>query len=252
MAWANKTGTAGLIHKTDWLQRVFLGVGVFDLIFFSYYLFTFELSAENMITDTLFSRGEYAAVLTVTLAVRLLGGVLFLMRYMHEYSCWMFLGVIGECMTLMGWYWLVLNKDTVNHFGGVGFFCLGSLVYSSVFIRLGWISHWHLRNLHQALMVFLIVSTAVLVVAFVSLWTMEQNQGGRGNVPLRAYIVEHAAYITHILFYLGFFSFHSPNPDLSPHVCAEYGAEMLVLDESGRGVEVCQPLMLPTIPENIP
>lgn len=241
------------------LQAAFVGVCLFDLIFFSYYLFTFELKTESMISDTLFARGDYATMLTVTLVIRLLGGLLFLMRYRQDHAGWVTGGIMGECLTLVGWYWLVLHTDNANHFTGVGIFCVGSLLYSSVFIRLAWISHWHLRNLHQALMIFLLSSTVVLVISFVSIWADEQEKGehegtvdGGGYPGLKAYIVEHAAYITHLLFYLGFFSFHSPNPNFSPLLCSEYEAEMSLTDEPGVDASACQPLIrLPTIAEHV-
>jgi hypothetical protein len=246
--------------KMGWLQLAFVGVSLFDLIFFSYYLFTYELKTESMISDTLFARGDYATLLTVTLAIRLLGGVLFLLRYRVEHAWWVTCGLGSECLTLAGWYWLVLHKDNANHFTGVGIFCVGSVVYSSVFIRLAWISHWHLRNLHQALMIFLLSSTVVLVISFVSIWADEQEKGEHGEIlydgedpRLKAYIVEHAAYITHLLFYLGFFSFHNPNPNISPLMCGEYEAEMSLADDPySQDVSACQPLIrLPTIAEHV-
>ena len=264
MAWTNSNnhGSTSVIG-TDVLQWVFVVVSVFDLIFFSYYLFVFEMNEQSMISDTLFTRGEYATVLTVTLAARLLGGVLFLMRYMRDRPWWTTMGIMGECLTLMGWYWLVLHKDNGNHFAGVGLFCLGSLLYSMVFIRLGAISHKHLRLLHQWLMGFLLIATIGLVVAFVAIWAMEEKKGqhdkpspksdnyyeilAQEEASRKAYIVEHAAYVTHLLFYLGFFSFHSPNPNVSPNVSgnSEYESDQHgMLVEMDENVSACQPLIL--------
>lgn len=244
----------------DLLQLIFVGVGVFDLVFFSYYLFVYAIEDQSMISDTLFSRGEYATILTVTLAARLLGGVLFLMRYMSDKPWWTTLGLGGECLALMGWYWLVLHKDTGNHFAGVGTFCIGSFLYSLVFIRLGAISHKHLRLLHQWLMGFLLLTTVGLVVGFVASWAIEEKNGQHNDKPReefarKAYIVEHAAYVSHLLFYLGFFSFHSPNPNVSPLMGCGYDDEAALLDEMHDGAHACQPLIrlerLPPILEHV-
>lgn len=237
--------------EADILQWIFVGVSVFDLVFFSYYLFVFEIEEQSMISDTLFSRGEYATILTVTLAARLLGGVLFLMRYMSEKPWWTAMGLGAECLTLMGWCWLVLHQDTGNHFAGVGAFCLGSLLYSMVFIRLGAISHKHLRLLHQMLMGFLLVATIGLVVSFVAVWAIEEKNGQHfkesrsySEPSRKAYIVEHAAYVTHLLFYLGFFSFHSPNPNVSPYISSGYEDEAILLSNmQDERASACQPLI---------
>jgi hypothetical protein len=196
-----------------------------------------------MISDTLFVRGEYATILTVTLTARLLGGVLFLMRYMSAKPWWTAMGLGSECLALLGWCWLVLHQDMGNHFAGVGVFCLGSLLYSMAYIRLGAISHKHLRLLHQWLMGFLLLSTSGLVVAFVAVWAVEERNGqhGQGWRPDRkAYIVEHAAYVAHLLFYIGFFAFHSPNPNVSPLVSSEYDDEATLMRD---GASACQPLI---------
>ena len=65
----------------DGLQYLLLGVCVFDMIFFSYYLFAFELQEKQTISDSLFTRVEYAAVLSITLTIRQTGAVMFFLRY---------------------------------------------------------------------------------------------------------------------------------------------------------------------------
>lgn len=238
-------------HRVDVLQWIFVGVGVFDLAFFSYYLFVFAIEEQNMISDTLFERGEYATILTVTLAARLLGGLLFMLGYMSEKPWWTAMGLAGECLTLLGWGWLVVHQDMGNHFAGVGAFCLGSLLYSMVFIRLGAMSHKHLRLLHQWLMVFLLVATTALVVSFVAVWAIEERDGQHARdsngyiAPSRkAYIVEHAAYVAHLLFYLGFFVFHSPNPNIPTYINSNYDDEATLMHTMHDDrVSVCHPLI---------
>jgi len=97
----------GGIHKhlyQDWLQLFLLAVCLFDLIFFSYYLFTYELAAQNTISDSLFQHVEYLVVLSVTLAIRSLGVCLYLMRYRNEASDWVITGFAGLFVALLGWY----------------------------------------------------------------------------------------------------------------------------------------------------
>ncbi len=67
------------LHQ-DWLQLLLIGICMFDLIFFSYYLFSYELEQQNTISDSLFSHPGYATVLTFTLISRLLGAGLYLFR----------------------------------------------------------------------------------------------------------------------------------------------------------------------------
>ncbi len=55
----------------DTFQAVLLVLCVFDLTFFCYYLFNYELDRQHTISDTLFGDGEYRAVLTCLLACRL-------------------------------------------------------------------------------------------------------------------------------------------------------------------------------------
>lgn len=104
------------------------------------------------------------------------------------------------------------HEDNANHFTGVGLFCLGSFLYSLGFLELAGRTHEHLRRVHQALRWFLLLSTLALVVVFVVLWAIEEANGAhKGNGGAQnAYIFEHVAYITQILFYATFFLYHSP------------------------------------------
>lgn len=87
----------------DGLQLFFLAVCAFDLGFFLFYMFVYELDSQSMISDTLFSTPEYAIVLTMTLALRMLGGVMFLYRYRDVFPVWEYAGFIGIFITLFGW-----------------------------------------------------------------------------------------------------------------------------------------------------
>ena len=87
----------------DTLQLVLLAVCVFDLIFFSYYLFTYELAWQNTISDSLFEHGDYATILSVTLTVRMLGVGLYFLRYRNEAWGWLVAGYSGMFLTLFGW-----------------------------------------------------------------------------------------------------------------------------------------------------
>ena len=123
--------------------------------------------------------------------------------------------------------YLVLHKDNTEHFKGVFVFCLGSAVYSIALLRLAAMTHKHLEHIHTALEVFLLASSALLLLAFVGLWIMEETSGKHKSPPdggdntQSAYIVEHMAYMTHLLFYGTFFSFHTPDPLKLPEL---YGA----------------------------
>lgn len=87
----------------DWLQLVLLGVCVGDLIFFTYYLFAYEVARRNTISDSLFEHGAYTVILTTTLSIRMLGVVLYLYRYRNENSPWVIAGFFGVFITLAGW-----------------------------------------------------------------------------------------------------------------------------------------------------
>ena len=90
-------------HEMDWLQLFFLWVCALDLGFFLFYMFMYELNSQSMISDTLFSTPEYAIILTVTLALRMLGAVLFLYRYRNIFPVWEYIGFVGVFITLLGW-----------------------------------------------------------------------------------------------------------------------------------------------------
>lgn len=140
--------------------------------------------------------------------------------------------------------WLVLHKINIDHFAGVFVFCLGSSLYSISFLRLAGMSHQHLANVHLGLEIFLFVSAVALVLAFVTIWVIEEtggkhslqhvgNDDASSDNTQQAYIVEHAAYIAQLLFYMIFFLFHSPDPLKLPHVSGVYDGEAYAQDHGG-------------------
>lgn len=124
----------------------------------------------------------------------------------------------------------MLHKDNAEHFKGVFLFCIGSATYSIALLRLAGTTHKHLDQIHLALEVFLLASSALLLLAFVALWVMEEDSGKHqhpveGDDKQSAYIVEHTAYMTHLLFYGTFFSFHTPDPLKPPRVYGTFEDE---------------------------
>lgn len=87
----------------DWMQMVVLAVCVFDFVFFTYYLFRFELDKQNTISETLFTDAGYTIVLTTLLHSRLLAVALFLCRFKKQHQAWQIAGFIGACLASIGW-----------------------------------------------------------------------------------------------------------------------------------------------------
>jgi hypothetical protein len=120
----------------------------------------------------------------------------------------------------------------MDHFFGVALFTLGSSLYSLSLLRLAGIFEKQLACLRWGLEIFLVLSTAGLMLAFVILWAMEEGSGQHvkhmgeyEENSQTAYIVEHAAYMSHLVFYVTFFSFHTPNPLEPPGLTAVYDEE---------------------------
>lgn len=148
------------------------------------------------------------------------------------------------CVSCRGY--LITHQDNFNHFTGVALFCAGSALYSLAILSLARHTHEHLHAVHNALLAFLLVTTCILVVAFAITWQDEENRGlhtSNGGSP-NAYIVEHVAYITHVLFYGAFFLFHSPDPYKQPRgfSTGTQEDEMLFLSDLP---DVCRPLVPP-------
>ena len=133
--------------------------------------------------------------------------------------------------------WLVVHKENIPHFTGVFLFCLGSFIYSIVMLRLCEESHPHLSRLHFWLEVFLFLASGGLVLAFVIVW-LDEEANNRHKKKLdtstmimyddpnqHAYIIEHCAYISFLLFYTGFFLFHTPDIKREAFVDGVYSGE---------------------------
>lgn len=143
--------------------------------------------------------------------------------------------------------------DNARHFTGVGLFCAGSLTYSIAFLRAARKDERAEAWVRDGLEWCLLGAVVALVVAFVGLWAQEESQGLHGTDRVQnAYIVEHAAYVAHLLFYAVFFYYHTPDPD-KPVKCTgkdgggnnEYEREH-DRGEDGSGVPmVCRPLLMP-------
>ncbi len=147
--------------------------------------------------------------------------------------------------------------DNTRHFIGVGFFCLGSVVYSLAFVRLAATTEERLEMVHAVMEAFLLLSVAALVVSFVSLWAEEERDGKHsGGLNSRqvqnAYIVEHTAYIVHLVFYASFFLYHTPDIEKIPGRHVGEGYEDPDAELEGMPM-VCHPLIfqerLPVIME---
>jgi heme/copper-type cytochrome/quinol oxidase subunit 2 len=86
-----------------------------------------------------------------------------------------------------------------------------------------------MAQIHLAMEIGLFLSTVVLVLAFVTTWAIEENNGQHlshnEDSQLNAYIVEHAAYIVFLLFYATFFVFHTPDPREPPGLREAYVEE---------------------------
>jgi hypothetical protein len=155
--------------------------------------------------------------------------------------------------------------DNARHFTGVGLFCAGSLTYSIAFLRVArrderadTTEHAWVRDVLEWC---LLGATVALVIAFVALWAQEETMGMHGTDHVQnAYIVEHAAYLSHILFYAVFFYYHTPDldkPAKNDKLAREYERDE---DRGADGVPmVCRPLLircqnerLPVIFETIP
>lgn len=222
----------------DWLQIALLLVCLFDAGFFIYYLSAFSALEQKTISDTLFEHNEYRIVLTVLLAFRLTGATLFLARFRFKSPEMEFAGFAGIISALIGWAVLIMHHDNVGHFSGVGVFCAGSFLYSIALVRLAATNpndKAELERVRTVLESFLILAVVVLVIAFVALWMEEQDAAEAHDAHVRqAYIVEHCAYLAHLVFYIVFFLYHSPDPTRSPKA---YHHSQYYFEESGMEMD---------------
>ena len=91
------------LPKTDRMQKALLALCLFDLVFFCYYLFNFEIRRQSTISDTLFTMPEYTVVLSVLLAIRMMWGALFVHRFRYKHAGWEIAGYMGVSLALLGW-----------------------------------------------------------------------------------------------------------------------------------------------------
>lgn len=150
----------------------------------------------------------------------------------------------------MGRLWLVYNEEINAHFVGVFIFCLGTFIYSVVMLRLCQESHPHLAQLHFGLELFLFLTSGMLVVAFAIVWFNEEiNNQHKKKIDSEtmiayddpnqaAFIIEHCAYISFILFYAGFFLFHTPDMYRDAFVDGVFTGEMETV-----GMQTLNPLV---------
>ena len=124
-------------------------------------------------------------------------------------------------------------------------FCFGSALYSVSLLVLAGITHKHLAQVHQGLGIFLLISSGILLLAFIWLWLVEEINGKHGvnEDTKNAYIVEHCAYLIHLLFLTTFFLFHSPDATKPAEIYAEIEAE-LAYDPEGVALK---PLLRPVV-----
>jgi hypothetical protein len=87
----------------DGLQLFLVGVCGVDMIFFTCFLFAYELDKQNTISDSLFDRPDYLIVLSIALSLRLLGVAFFHLRYRNSSTAWVIAGFCGLFLTLFGW-----------------------------------------------------------------------------------------------------------------------------------------------------
>lgn len=124
---------------------------------------------------------------------------------------------------------------------------MGSFLYSLAFVRLAATTEDQLEMLHASMEGCLLLAVVVLVISFVALW-MEEDMAGdhKGGLAAsevqHAYIVEHAAYIVQLVFYAGFFLYHTPDPRRLP---GRFVGEVYEQEFERDGVAmVCRPLIL--------
>jgi len=231
------------VKRLDRIQAALMLLCAFDAAFFLYYLFAYSIHTRSTISDTLFTRPEYAAVLSALLAARLTGGVLYLLRFRYKWGELQSGALGGIAVAIAGWGVLATHREMVGHFVGVGMFTIGSFAYSMIFVRL---AATHARDaegelVRTVLEAFLLMSTLALFTSFVVLWVDGEIDDGHGRN--QAYVVEHAAYLTHLLFYTVFFLYHSPDPEKVYY--SNQGGESGYYGETGRDVPmVCRPLIL--------
>jgi len=157
----------------------------------------------DMISDTLFDKKPYAILLDIFMSFRLVFGSMFFYRFRREAFYYFIVGNIGIFLALFGWYWLSTHMMAPDHYIGVGLFCSGTIVYSFILLRLSRYINAPPRPAHDILEWMLITTTFMIGIVFLSLWISSNKM---------SYVPEHLTYIFHLLFYMFFMSYNTPNP----------------------------------------
>jgi hypothetical protein len=208
------------------MQAFLLLVCTFEMGFFVFVFLDMNVHQQYMISDRIFETAYYKAILTITLAWRLLVVMMYVNRFRYKGAEWYTVGWIGPCVAFPGWWvvilflgyfthfltaetnsrraWLISFHEDAWHLSGVGVFCLGTFMYSLAMIKLSAREHTHLRQLYQGFEYALYAGSILCVPTFATLWFMNEPS---------AYIPEHLAYIFFLGFYMVFFTYHSPDPN---------------------------------------
>ena len=191
-------------QKWDGFQAIIILICLLELSNFVAFLFAFEVNNMDMISDTLFDKKPYAILLDIFMTFRFIFGAMYFYRFVRETLQLFVIGNIGIIVGLFGWFWLSTHMDSINHPIGVGCFCSGTILYSFICLRLAAKSREHSYFvIYDTLEWFLITTTILLGLLFISLWISSDKI---------SYLPEHLAYIFHLLFYMVFMAYHTPNP----------------------------------------
>jgi len=190
-------------QKWDGFQAIIILICLLELSNFTAFLFAFEINNMEMISDTLFDKKPYAILLDIFMTFRFVFGSMFFYRYRMESFRFFIIGNIGIIIGLFGWYWLSTHMTSPEHSVGVALFCVGTVLYSFVCLRLANTSREHSHAIYDILEWLLITTTILLGIIFIALWISSNKI---------SYLPEHLAYIFHLLFYMVFMAYHTPSP----------------------------------------
>lgn len=195
------------------LSRYFLQVTVViialaELGFFLAYFGMYH-DKRSMISDILVADDTYNAVISTLLSFRLIVCILFFIRYYIQNKLedisYIQVGLIGVLLAAIGWTWLVTHTDSENHNLGVGIFCVGSFVYSFILLRIAKLGDPGYAHIYTSVEILLFVASGVLVITYITSWALNDPSD---------YISEHMAYVAHLLFFILFFLYHTPDPSI--------------------------------------
>jgi phosphatidylserine synthase len=191
-------------------------VALAELGFFLAYFMMYR-DQKSMISDILVEDSTYNAVVSALLGFRFVICVLYFVRYYYqgrlEDTSYIQVGFIGVLLAAIGWTWLVTHSDSDNHYLGVGIFCVGSFVYSFVLLRLAHSEDPQYHHIYTIMEILLVVVSGVLVISYITAWALKDPSD---------YISEHMAYVAHLLFFLLFFAFHTPDPTVPFETAPRY------------------------------